>query len=141
MPADNQRISVRMTFFETWRKHKAQESLEPLEKQLIDIILQHPEYHSMLDKPAEFLDYDYVPTGETNPFLHMGLHLTVTEQITADDPKGVRDIYHALTKKLGSTLAAEHQMMNCIMENLPQVQATEEMINEKNYLEKLKKLL
>ena len=67
---------TRPFFFDTWEKHKRSKPLTPLEAQLIDVILSHPEYHALLDNPKLATDRTYfAELGETNPFLHMGLHL------------------------------------------------------------------
>jgi hypothetical protein len=140
MNREKDRVKVRMPFFEAWRKYKANEELDPLEKQLIEIILQHPEYHSILDKPGEYLEHDYGPMGD-NPFLHMGLHLNLIEQISSDRPQGIRDIYQSLTKKKGSTLEAEHMMMDCLINNMMKAQQIGKMSTDEEYLGQLKQLL
>ena len=51
-----------------------------------------------------------------NPFLHINMHLSIREQVSIDQPQGVRYLHTALSNKLGTALAAEHQMMDCLAE-------------------------
>ena len=67
-----ERNELRKVFFEAWRKHQNQLVIEPLEEKIIHIILKHPEYHALLNQPEDFQEKDF---DETNPFLHMSLHL------------------------------------------------------------------
>lgn len=110
-------------FFDTWRKYRAQEALSGIETLVIDVVLQHPEYHSILDKPEQYLDRDYAPEqGETNPFLHMSIHLAITEQLSIDQPSGVKARYEALLAKTGDAHAAQHEVMDCLAEMIWQAQ-------------------
>lgn len=112
------RQNMRRYFFNTWRKHQANQALEPLEVQIAQVIAIHPEYHSLVEE-EDALDKDFLPEeGTTNPFLHMGMHLALRDQSMTDQPPGVRDLYLALTKKFGGDHAAEHQMMECFGEIL-----------------------
>ena len=115
------RDQARDFLFEAWRKYRVAEPLTAMDSMAVEIISLHPEYHAMLDDRerflASYLDRDYPPEfGETNPFLHLNMHLSIREQISIDQPAGVRDFHVALAKKLGSTLAAEHEMMDCLAE-------------------------
>ena len=142
MDSDNKRQQIRMNFFEAWRKYKSQIVLEPLEQQLIYIILNHPEYQFILDEPEKYLERDFFPEiGEINPFLHMGLHLSILEQVTTNRPSGIRDIYYSLINKKGNALNAEHTMMECLIKNLQHAQETGTMVSDEIYLQELKKLL
>ena len=136
------RKKMRMVFFEAWRKYQAKQNLEPLEKQIATIILQHPEYHFILDNSEKYLDQDYFPSlGDTNPFLHLSLHLSVLEQVNTNRPAGIQRIYYELIKKYGDNKAAEHQIMELIAQNLWEAQQSGKMISDEVYLEQLKKLL
>lgn len=139
---DNDRDQIRQVFFSTWKKYKTNQLLEPLENQIISVILQHPEYQTMLDNPEKYLAQDYAPEfGETNPFLHMGLHLSILEQVSTDRPAGIRDVYQILCNKLGSTLAAEHVMMDSVLETLWQMQRNDTPITDEDYLQKIKDMI
>jgi hypothetical protein len=115
------REQARDFLFEAWRKFRAAELLSALEAMAVEVISSHPEYHTMLDDRDRYLetyrDRDYPPEfGETNPFLHINMHLSIREQVSIDQPRGVRDSHAALSNKLGTTLAAEHEMMDCLAE-------------------------
>ena len=109
---------VRRFFCETWRKTQANEVLTPLEAIARDWMLQHPEYHDELSDPeaAQAADYD-IAKGQSNPFLHLSMHLSITEQVSIDQPPGIRAAYHALAAKLGEH-DAQHQVMECLGEML-----------------------
>ena len=109
---------VRRFFCETWRKTQANEILTPLEAIARDWMLQHPEYHDELSNPeaAQTADYD-IAKGQSNPFLHLSMHLSITEQVSIDQPPGIRAAYHALAAKLGEH-DAQHQVMECLGEML-----------------------
>jgi len=91
------RDAMRKIFFEAWRKHQEKLPLEQLEAQLIDIILFHPEYQVLLDNPEQYQTVDF---DETNPFLHLSLHLAIREQIKTNRPAGVTAIYETLCQHL-----------------------------------------
>ena len=117
------RDEVRRFFFDTWRKHQAQEILTPLETQALDWVLEHPEYHALLSDPDTYLTRDYLPEfGEVNPFLHLSLHLSVSEQVAIDQPPGIRAQYERLAKKRGSLHEAAHDVLECLGETVWQAQ-------------------
>jgi Domain of unknown function (DUF1841) len=91
---DNQsRDDLRRVYVEAWRKRRAGLPVEPLEAQVADVIALHPEYHAALERGDETLAHDYTPEGgQSNPFLHMGLHLAVRDQIATDRPAGRGDV-------------------------------------------------
>ena len=115
------RDQARDFLFEAWRKFRAHELLSAMEAMAVEVISHHPEYHAMLDDRDRYLatwrDRDYPPEfGETNPFLHLNMHLSIREQISIDQPAGVKSAHAALSNKLGSALTAEHEMMDCLGE-------------------------
>ncbi len=109
---------VRRFFCETWRKTQANEVLTPLEAIARDWMLLHPEYHDELSDPdaAQAADYD-IAKGQSNPFLHLAMHLSITEQVSIDQPPGIRGAYQLLAAKLGEH-EAQHQVMECLGEML-----------------------
>ena len=131
------RNTLRKVFFDAWQKHQQHAPVEPLEAQLIDIMLVHPEYHTILDDPATFQAEDF-PEG--NPFLHMSLHLAIREQISTNRPAGIKEIHTALSHKLDDPLTAEHAMMEWLGQVLWQAQQSNAMPDEQIYLEMLRKL-
>lgn len=117
------RDQARQFMFDTWRKYKAHQSLSGLESMMLEILLQHPEYHALLNDPERYLDRDYLPEqGETNPFLHLGLHLAIAEQLSIDQPPGVKGRYQKLLEQSGDPHHAQHQVMECLGEMIWQAQ-------------------
>ena len=111
------RDEARRLFFEAWRKHQAQESVTGIEAMVLEVVLQHPEYHALLSKPDQYQDRDYAPEqGATNPFLHLGMHLAINEQLSIGQPAGVQQHYAALCVQTGDAHAAQHEIMDCLAE-------------------------
>ena len=108
---------VRQFFCEAFRKQRDGEILTPLETIAAGWIAHHPEYESLLidAEKAQAADFS-VDRGESNPFLHLSMHLSITEQVSIDQPAGVRAAFVALANKLGSEHDAHHQMMECLGE-------------------------
>lgn len=108
---------VRRFFCETYRKLQANEVLTPLEAIARDWLLEHPEYAEDLADPEAALAKDYsVERGQSNPFLHLSMHLSIAEQISIDQPSGIRAAFSALAQRLGSEHDAHHEMMECLGE-------------------------
>ncbi|NRR33229.1 DUF1841 family protein [Oxalobacteraceae bacterium] len=106
---------VRRFFCDTWRKHHAKEILSPMEAIALDWILQHPEYEEALADADAAIARDYsVEGGQANPFLHLSMHLSISEQVQVDQPRGIRDACAGLTRRLDSAHAAHHQIMECL---------------------------
>jgi len=117
------RDEARNFLFESWRKRQAGELLTPLEDLTAQLIDKHPEYHALFSDPENNQDRDYAPDGETvNPFLHLMMHLTIEEQISIDQPPGIRTHFMRLTKKYQSEHEAQHAMMECLGEMIWQAQ-------------------
>lgn len=111
------RDDVRRFFCDTWRKHRDGSVLTPLESIALGWILRHPEYHADLDDAAAAVVRDYrIEDGRTNPFLHLSMHVAVAEQVSIDQPPGIRAIYLKLAARLGDDHAAVHEMMECLGE-------------------------
>ena len=105
----SERQHLREVFFRAWRNYREQRSLEEMERVIVNIALRHPEYHDVLDNPSRHEDRDYLPeSGQTNPFLHMALHIAVHEQLSTARPTGIREAYQALLKRFDDTHTAEH---------------------------------
>ena len=113
------RDEVRDFFFGTWRKHQAHEVMTPLELTALDWVLEHPEYHAILSDPAKHAAHDFTPeAGAINPFLHLSLHLSISEQVSIDQPPGVRAEFERLARKHGSLHDAAHDVLECLGEML-----------------------
>jgi len=107
------RDQVRQFFCDTWAKHRANAVLTPLEAIALDWIRQHPEYHADLESPeAKTAEYQ-VEQGKTNPFLHLSMHLAISEQVSIDHPRGIRMSFEKMSARLGEHEAA-HEIMECL---------------------------
>ena len=111
------RDQVRLFFFDAWAKFRAGRPLTDLEAMAAEHMGRHPEYHAVLEQPERYRDRDWLPEmGETNPFLHLSMHLSIGEQISIDQPTGVKARYLALAERLGDAHAAQHAVMDCLAE-------------------------
>ena len=133
------RNEIRKMYADAWKKHCDGIPMTPLDSQIATIIELHPEYHD--DIASDDLDKDYTPDGgKTNPFLHMGLHLSIREQVATNRPPGIASALSALTKKCGDAHNAEHQMIDCLAETLWEAQSQNAVPDEQKYLERLHSL-
>ena len=108
---------VRRFFCDVLRKDRAHEVLTPLEAMALDWVRVHPEYHDALGDVEAALARDYsVEGGEANPFLHLAMHLSISEQISIDSPRGIRAAFETLAQKLDSPHEAHHEIMECLGE-------------------------
>ncbi len=138
--ADQNREQLRRLYLEAWRKYRAGAALEPLEGQIAVVIAEHGEYVPLLESP-EGLAQEFTPEGgRENPFLHMGLHLAIREQISTDRPAGIGAIHTSLSRRLGDAHAAEHMMIERLAEALWEAQRAGRMPDERLYLERLRAL-
>jgi hypothetical protein len=139
---DHSRDQLRRMYVETWRKSRVGEPLEPLEEQIARVLAEHPEYHALLDAPDATLAAEFPPeTGNENPFLHLGLHLAIRDQVSTDRPPGTARVHTQLCQRLGSAHAAEHRMLEALAETLWEAGRRGAPPDESAYLERLKRLL
>jgi len=135
------RTRMREMFFSAWNKHLQEKPLEPMEKQIVSLLLDHPEYHNLVENP-DAIDKDFTPEhGELNPFLHLSLHLALREQVGTDRPKGIADVTRSLLLKHNDGHTVEHLMIECLGEFLWDAQRAKREPDEMAYLERLKLLL
>lgn len=135
----NNREDLRRQFVEAWRKARDGKPVTALEDQIASVVAAHPEYHAMLEQGEDAIGREWTPEqGETNPFLHLGMHIAIREQLSTDRPPGVRAAFDALVQKLGEPHAAEHEMLECLGATLWEAQRTGQMPNEFAYLECLR---
>jgi hypothetical protein len=133
------REQARRFFFDAWRKYRDGEPLSGLEKVAVEVIVEHPEYHALLDEPERSVDRDFTPTGGAmNPFLHLSLHLAVREQLAVDQPRGLRAEHGRLAFEFGSAHAASHAVLECLGETLWQAQRLGTAPDEALYLDCLR---
>lgn len=130
------RDEARNFLVESWRKRREKSLLTPLEDLVAQLIEKHPEYFAMFEDPERFLNRDYLPEqGEANPFLHLMMHLTIEEQISIDQPPGIRAHFVRLTHRFGSEHDAQHRMMEALSEMIWQAQRTHTQPDAAIYLE------
>ena len=133
------RNELRKMYADAWQKRCDHVPLSPLDAQIADVVEMHPEYHD--DVTREDLDRDYSPDGgQTNPFLHMGLHLGIREQVSTNRPEGIAAVYKAVTARKGDVHATEHEMIECLAETLWEAQSQNQAPDELKYLERLQRL-
>ncbi|HEB96172.1 MAG TPA: DUF1841 family protein [Sedimenticola thiotaurini] len=138
----NDRTGMRRVFTEAWRKQQQGEAMDPLETLIADIVRQHPEYHELLQDPERALERDFSPDGgETNPFLHLGMHISLQEQVGTDRPAGITLLYRRLVMKTGDPHQAEHRMMECLGRMLWEAQRAGRMPDEAAYLACVRRLV
>lgn len=125
---------TRQLFFESWKKYCQKESLTPLEQQIANVILQHPEYHALFNQESTLQQAYFPEMGQENPFLHMGLHLAIRDQVNMDKPVGIQSIYHQLLTRHQDALHVEHLMMDCLAQCLWQAQRNNQPPNENHFL-------
>jgi len=117
-----------------------QSVLEPMEAIIADVVKLHPEYHPLLEKGESVVEKDFSPEdGQTNPFLHMGMHITLREQAGGDRPAGIQAIYQKLVQQKGMH-ETEHAMMECLGQALWNAQRLNQMPDENAYLACLRQL-
>ena len=138
--AGQNRDQMRRMYLEAWRKFSAREPLQPLEAQLAAVIAEHPEYVTWLEAGEGAVGVEFTPEGgQANPFLHMGLHLAIREQVATNRPAGIADVHQKLSARLG-VHEAEHAMLEPLAETLWEAQRQGRMPDEQVYLERLRKL-
>ena len=133
---------TRALFFSSWQKYRLKQPLMPLEQQLVDVMVSHPEYHALLEAKESAIDKNYFPElGQTNPFLHMGFHLAIRDQIRTDRPKGIATVYQQLVRKYTDVLVVEHMLMEPLAECLWQAQRNHSLPNETAFLQACRQLI
>lgn len=134
------RDEVRQFFFDAWRKFQQQEALTDLEGIALEVMQMHPEYHYVLNHPEQYLQQAYFPEmGETNPFLHMSLHLSVIEQVSINQPIGIAPAYQALLNKHDDKHAAQHTLIECLAEAIWQAQRSGAGLDPAAYLQSIQR--
>ena len=136
------RTGMRRVFIEAWRKRHQSVPMQPLELLITDVIAQHPEYHTLLEDPDRALGQDYTPEGgETNPFLHLGMHVSLREQVSTDRPRGIAALYRQLSDQAMDRHQAEHWLMECLGQVLWEAQRYKQVPDEQAYLDCARRLL
>ncbi|WP_296442627.1 DUF1841 family protein [Rhodoferax sp. UBA5149] len=106
---------VRRFFCSIYAKARANQPLEAIETIASLWIDEHPEYHAELaDVDAALLSMQQAEEGKSNPFLHLSMHLSISEQCSIDQPRGIRQAVELLTHRRDSLHAAHHEAMECL---------------------------
>ncbi|MGC4060768.1 MAG: DUF1841 family protein [Aquabacterium sp.] len=130
---------VRRFFCEAWAKHLAGQPLTPLEAQAADWVTQHPEYHDDLaDVDAAIATVYTVEAGRTNPFLHLSMHLSITEQVSIDQPRGIKAALDGLANRLGSLHEAHHVAMDALGEMVWASQRSGKPFDGEAYIDRIR---
>jgi hypothetical protein len=130
------RDQAREFLFDLWKKHAEGAALTPLETLALSVVLEHPEYHAMLTDRERYLERDWKPEGgETNPFLHLAMHLAIEEQLSIDQPPGIRAATEALARRRDSAHEARHEVMECLAEMIWHAQRYGGGLDNAAYLE------
>ena len=138
--AEQSREQLRSAYREVWRKWLERVPLQPIEAQIADVIRAHPDYQALLQDESS-LRQEFASDGSRqNPFLHMGLHLALREQIGTDRPAGIALIHRQLTALASSAHAAEHRMIEVLATVLAEAQRSGQPAQEAVYLERLHRL-
>lgn len=140
MFANSGRDELRRRYFDAWQRRLSGLPLEPLDAQIVDVVELHPEYHALLADEAALARPFTVEQGQVNPFLHMGLHLAVREQVGTRRPAGIEAVHARLVRALGDLHEAEHRMIEVLAEALWEAQRAGRAPDEQGYLERLQRL-
>jgi hypothetical protein len=136
------REEVRQFFCDAWAKHQSAGILTPMESIAARWMVEHPEYHQVLSHLEQAKSQEYTPEkGETNPFLHLSMHMSISEQVQVDQPPGIREVSRQLMVKLDSEHEAQHRIMECLGEVLWNAQRQGTPPDMQAYIESIQRLL
>lgn len=129
------REQVRRFFCDAWRKHLERLPLVGAEATAVDLIVRHPEYHDLLADGESALDREWSPeNGQTNPFLHLSLHLAISEQLAIDQPPGIRAAFQSLGTRM-ERHEAEHRLLECLGETIWRAQRDGGQLDARSYID------
>jgi hypothetical protein len=135
------RDELRQAYAEAWRKQRAGAPLTPLEAMIADVIELHTEYQPIVEDPVRTLSFEPDASSAENPFLHMGLHMAIREQMSIDRPPGIRDLQGRLVARFGDLHQAEHILMESLAETLWEAQRAGRPPDEARYLDLVRRRL
>lgn len=134
------REQARQFFIDSWRKHRERLPLTELEVIAADLIAHHPEYHGLMEDPDSALARDWTPEmGQTNPFLHLSLHLAIEEQLSIDQPHGLRAAFEAHFSRLGDRHQALHIVLDALAETVWRSQRDGAPLDGLAYVERVRR--
>ncbi len=135
------RHQLRQMYLDAWRKQQNSELMQPLEAMIAEVVALHPEYHSLLEQGEDALDKDFLPeSGEANPFIHMGMHMAIREQLSTDRPTGIVLAHKKCLLRFQDAHEADHQIMECLGQSLWEAQRNNMAPDESQYLSCVQKL-
>ena len=106
---------VRRFFCATWQRVRDAAPLDAMQAQAAPWVEEHPEYAADLADVDAALAASYtVDDGRSNPFLHLSMHLSISEQCAIDQPQGIRQAVQLLAARRGSLHDAHHEVMECL---------------------------
>jgi hypothetical protein len=129
------REQLRQSYLDAWRKQRSGSILSPLEAMIAEVIGVHPEYQPLLEDSVKALAEDAAAEPAANPFLHLGLHMAVREQVSIDRPPGVRALHQRLEAQSGDVHRADHLLMDALAETLWEAQRAGRAPDEARYLQ------
>ena len=133
------RDQARQFIVEAWAKRRGKLPATPLEILAADIVEWHGEYHQLL-AAGDALTRDWTPEdGESNPFMHLSLHLAIEEQLSINQPPGICLLFSRLEKRHGDRHAALHDVLECLGETLWRAQRDGKPLDGEAYLECLER--
>lgn len=133
---DNSRDELRKSYFTVWYKYQQQQPLEPLEQQIAQVMIDHPEYHSIFNDPDRYQQEEF-SDDQVNPFLHLALHLALRDQLATNRPTGIQGIYHHLLTTHPDGLTVEHLLMNCLSKEIEFMQQRQTNHDATRYMRRL----
>ncbi len=135
------RDEIRRAYSDAWKKAGRGETLSAGERRIAGVVAEHPEYQAVVESGEAALEAEFAPeAGHTNPYLHMGLHIAIREQVAIDRPPGVKGIFEKLAAS-GSGHEAEHAMIDCLAETLWEAQRGNRAPDDAVYLRRLRLLV
>ncbi|VAW77613.1 hypothetical protein MNBD_GAMMA12-971 [hydrothermal vent metagenome] len=133
------REQIRQFYIDVWQKFQDKQILTPLETIIADVVAIHPEYHKELLNSDKTLAKDYnTETDQSNPFLHMGMHIGLREQVQANHPYGIKELFIQYMQRDQDPHHAEHEMIECLAKSLWEAQTSNLPPNDHDYLHCLK---
>jgi hypothetical protein len=131
---------VRRFFCSVYDKWVAKDSMDGIETIAALWIAEHPEYHEDFSDAQAAIDRDYgMDAGRTNPFLHLSMHLSISEQCSIDQPRGIQAALETLTAKLDSLHDAHHVAMEALGSMMWEAQRSGKPPDGDIYIENIKK--
>ncbi len=136
------REKLRKQYSESWQKLQNKQPLSDLDRQIVMVIADHPEYRHIIENPdaASLKDF-FVALGEVNPYLHMSLHLGLREQVITNRPQGIKPIFDELLKQKHDQHQTEHAMMEVLAKVMWEAQRNQQQPSDMTYLTELQALL